>query len=159
MNFKEFLQFDEVGTSSSCVASFSRPILPTMRRVYPNQIGKKKKSKLDEGVEDTKKRNDWLKMLQQFSNNAATNMRNNSNPSGSQISKEFQKMAGNYGNIQQSWNNVDRLAQTNKQNNNNQKNDPNDMSDNPLIKGITNFGDWMKNIIGNRGSLTQNNSV
>ncbi len=51
MRFKEWLKLHEVGTSTSCIAGFSRIVLPLVTRKYPNdqeeKKDKKKKSKTD----------------------------------------------------------------------------------------------------------------
>jgi len=54
MKFKEWMQIQEVGTSTSCVAAFSRITLPLVRRLWPMDWGswkddrKKKKKPLEQ---------------------------------------------------------------------------------------------------------------
>ena len=45
MNFKEWLKtIEETSTGTSCVANFARPIMPIVRRRWPEDKKKKKKS-------------------------------------------------------------------------------------------------------------------
>lgn len=39
MNFKDFIKMDEVGTSTSSIASFKRISIPLTRRIFPPEIG------------------------------------------------------------------------------------------------------------------------
>ena len=53
MKFKEWMQIQEVGTSTSCIAGFSRMTLPMVRRMWPMEWGswkedRKKKKPLEE---------------------------------------------------------------------------------------------------------------
>lgn len=38
MKFKDFIQMDEVGTSTSCIASFKRIAIPNVRRIFPPEL-------------------------------------------------------------------------------------------------------------------------
>ena len=38
MKFKDFIQMDEVGTSTSCIAGFKRIAIPNVRRIFPPEL-------------------------------------------------------------------------------------------------------------------------
>lgn len=53
MKFKEWIQIQEVGTSTSCVAGFSRITIPLVHRMWPTDWGswkedRKKKKPLEQ---------------------------------------------------------------------------------------------------------------
>lgn len=52
MSFKQWFNIQETGTSTACVASFSRPVMPLVKRTWPTEISYQKIKKQPQVKED-----------------------------------------------------------------------------------------------------------
>jgi len=172
MRFRDFLQFDEVGTSTSCIAGFKRIAIPNVRRIFPPELGfidpeekkdKKNPYRVPQLEENFSQVSQLTKQTASQMNQLARQIEMQGDPSDRQLVTLLKTASSTQGRLGDQYVQIDnmmkqRMARTGQKLPLNQMNQMNQNQTN-FGNALNSFGNSVIGAMNQGGSLSQDKSV